>query len=218
MQTPLRSGMPYRYGAIVLLLLIAGMSVPVRAGDTGRFIGSVLVEWLEDPFVQRMKLAADFGFVDENGKTWTAHQGQKLDGGAFPPVARAIVGLPYAGDYRRAFVVYESYTRANSEPWPAVHRMLFNASRVEGLDEIEAKILYTVAYASGSRWEIKESSRCFGSCHAAAPALSWRPAVADTELRDWVEWTRRVNPSLDRIDEYLNGVIKRPGPHLFMQR
>ena len=202
----------------IILFVVAGICVPVRAGESPRFIGHVTVEWLDDPFVPKIKLLADFGFADGSGRIWLARNGHTLDEGALPPVARTVIGSPLAGEFRRAYVVYEYYTHIRTEPWPAVHRMLFNSSRVEGMEEIDAKILYAVAYAAGSRWEIKESSLCFSSCHKAAAELSWRPAVSDADLRQWADWARRTNPTLDEIDEFLNAAIKRPGPHLFVQR
>ncbi len=188
------------------------------ADSPAAFIGKVVVEWLDDPFVQKMRLAADFAFQDAEGKTWLARAGQVVDGRAFPPVAQMLAGPPLSGEYRKAFVVYESYARHMTEPWRAVDRMLYGASRTEGMDEIDAKVVYAAAYAAGSRWETKATSTCFGSCHAAAPSLTWRPAVNETDLRRWGDWVRANNPALNEIDAHLDAEIRRPGPHLFVQR
>jgi len=187
------------------------------AADIGRFTGKVVVEWLDDdPFVRKMKLLEDFGFQEPDGRLWVARKGAVLDGVSIPLVFRDNVGLPFDGAYRRASVVYDYYCRLMSEPWRDVHRMFYQASLADGVGEIDAKVMYMTLYAGGPRWERRGSS-CFGSCHAAAPSLTWEPALEGTDLKPVRVWVRQTNPSLDDIDRRLDAVLKRPGPHIFAQ-
>jgi len=199
-------------------LFLAGVFVcaAALAAGQGRFVGKVVVEWLDDPFVPKMQLREDFGFEDAAGKLWLARQGQVLDGAALPPMFRTIIGMPFDGDYRRSSVVYDYYCHAMTEPWRAVHRMFYHAAVTEGVDEAHAKLMYAAVYAAGMRWETPGSS-CFKSCHAAAPALAWKPAVDEKDVAPVIEWVRQANPALEEIDARLDTALKRPGPHVFAQ-
>jgi hypothetical protein len=203
-----------------LLVLVAGacMCCAALSAETGRFAGKVVVEWLDDdPFVPTMRLAEDFAFEDANGKSWVAQKGHVLDGRSLPPAFRALVGQPFAGDYRKSCVLYDYYVHTMAEPWPDVHRMFYRAALAEGVDAVEAKVMYLVLFAQGSRWEVHGSS-CFGSCHAAAPALVWRPVVHEEDLRPLAERIRQSNPSLEQIEQWAIGAIHKPGPHIFAQQ
>jgi hypothetical protein len=200
------------------LLILAGMFVGAAAlsAGQGRFVGKVVVEWLDDPFVAKLQLREDFGFEDQAGKLWLARQGQVLDGTSIPLVFRSMIGMPFVGDYRRASVVYDYYCHAKTEPWRDVHRMFYHASLTEGVGEVEAKVMYATLYAAGMRWEMSGSS-CFRSCHAAAPSLTWKPQVESKDVSPVVEWIRQVNPALEEIDARVDAAVKRPGPHVFAQ-
>jgi len=200
------------------LFVLAGVFVGAAAlaAAQGKFVGTVVVEWLDDPFVPKLQLREDFGFEDQAGKLWLAPQGQVLDGASIPPAFRDRIGMPFVGDYRRASVVYDYYCHVMSEPWRDVHRMFYSASLTEGVGEVNAKVMYATLYAAGLRWELPGSS-CFRSCHAAAPSLTWKPQVEETDVRPVVEWVRQVNPTLEEIDKRVDGVLKKPGPHVFAQ-
>jgi hypothetical protein len=80
----------------------------------------------------------------------------------------------------------------------------------------DAKAMYAVLAAQGSRWEIK-GSHCFGSCHGATLPLEWRPMVDERKVGELVAWVRAADPSLEEIDERARKTIKSPGPHIFEQ-
>jgi hypothetical protein len=181
-----------------------------------RFVGKVVVEWLDDPFVPTLQLREDFGFQDQDGKLWLAPRGQVLDGASIPLAFRDMIGMPFVGDYRRASVVYDYYCHVMSEPWRDVHRMFYYASLTEGVGEVNAKVMYAALYAAGLRWEMPGSS-CFKSCHAAAQSLTWRPYVEEKDLEPVVDWVKQANPPLREIDERVDAAVKRPGPHVFAQ-
>jgi hypothetical protein len=200
------------------VFVLAGIVVVAAAlaAAPGRFVGKVVVEWLDDPFVPKLRLREDFGFEDQTGKLWLARQGQVLDGASIPPVFRETIGMPFVGEYRRASVVYDYYCQVMSEPWRDVHRMFYRASVTEGVGEVDAKVMYAALYAAGLRWEMPGSS-CFGSCHAAAPSLTWKPQTEEEDVRPVLEWVRRTNPNLEEIDKRVDAAVKKPGPHVFAQ-
>jgi uncharacterized protein DUF1353 len=200
------------------LMVLAGIFVGAAAlsGAQGRFVGKVVVEWLDEPFVPKLQLREDFGFEDPAGKLWLARQGHVLDGASIPPVFRDTIGMPFVGEYRRASIVYDYYCQVMSEPWRDVHRMFYYASLTEGASEVNAKIMYATLYTAGLRWEMP-GSRCFSSCHAAAPSLTWKPQVDNEDVTAVVEWIRQANPGLEEIDKRVDATLKKPGPHVFAQ-
>ena len=200
----------------LFVLLGISLSAAVLSAAQGRFVGKVVVEWLDDPFVAKLQLREDFGFEDQAGKLWLARQGQVLDGASIPLVFRDMIGMPFVGTYRRASIIYDYYCQAMSEPWRDVHRMFYYASLTEGAGEVNAKIMYAALYAAGLRWEMRGSS-CFRSCHAAASSLSWKPQVEDKDVRPVADWIRQANPGLEEIDARVDAAVKKPGPHVFAQ-
>jgi Protein of unknown function (DUF1353) len=200
-------------------LLCCYAILPAAASDDarGKFAGSVIVEWLEDKSAhQRMKLLEDFAFEDARGRRWVAPKHHVIDASSIPPVFRSLIGPPFDGAHRKAAVLHDYYASAKAEAWKDVRRMFFDASRASGIAEVDAKVMYMALYAEAPRWEPRSSS-CFNHCHAARSELVWRPVVAENELRPIVEWIDRDDPTLDQIEEKVNAVTKKPGPHLFAQ-
>lgn len=187
------------------------------AAQTG-FMGNVAVEWDDSDIFnrQKVKLLADFGFLDSAGKQWVAHKGAELDGASFPPLVQQMVGYPFVGEQRRAGLLHDYFAQTLTHDWKAVRRMYYEALLAEGHGETEAKTAYAVLYAAGLRWEVKGST-CYINCHSGASALRWRPDVMDFELEAVVEALGTGNPTLDEIDTLVDAAVPRPGPHLFSQ-
>jgi hypothetical protein len=195
---------------------VLGLCSMLRAG-AAEFDGKVVLELLDDiEFDHKLKLVQDFSFRDEQGHVWLAPRGAVLEGWSVPRELRTLPGLPVESDYRKASVVHDFHSRARSEPWRAVHRMLYAASLSEGISGAEAKMLYLAVYAGGWRWEARGSS-CYGSCHAAADLLAWRPDATRAELLPVAQWLQHSDPSLEEIEKRVDVALKRPGPHLFAQ-
>jgi hypothetical protein len=189
----------------------------VAAADSGQFIGKVVVEWVDDdPFIQKMRLVDEFRFVDSHGKAWIVPRDAVLDGRSLPLRFRETIGLPFQGQYRKSSVVYDYYCQVKSEPWRPVHRMFYDAAVGEGVEQTDAKIMYMTLYGAGLRWEMAGSS-CYRGCHAAVVSLTWKPAVEDLDFTPIIEWIRQAQPDLPQIDERLDAMIKKPGPHIFVQ-
>ena len=204
-------------GRALLAIVAACLCTVAMSADQARFSGKVVVEFLDEvEFAQKLRLLEDFAFTDAGGKVWLARKGSILDGESVPRELYSLGGLPFPAEYRKAAVVHDYFCRVRTEPWRRVHRTLYHASVVEGVSETQAKALYAVAYAGGWRWEPNGSS-CFRSCHAAAGALAWKPAVTLAQVQPVLQWIAQHGPALDEIDARLDAVIRRPGPHLFAQ-
>jgi len=202
---------------LAVLMLGVCLGTLCAAAETPGFIGRVVVEWLDDdPFVPKIALVEAFAFSDAGGRRWIAEKGQVLDGRSIPLLFRDLVGPPFGGDYRKSTVVYESQCYAMDASWRDVHRLFYDASRAEGVPELDAKLMYMALYAAGLRWEPRGSS-CFRGCHASAESLSWKPLTAAEEVAPVVQWIRQTNPRLEQIDRKLDAAIMKPGPHIFVQ-
>lgn len=221
MSSPFRHGLRWVSTRTKLLVaLAAGISLGVAAwaADTGHFTGRVAVELLDDiQFDHKLRLLEEFAFVDPSGKQWQARKAGVIDWVALPAELRSLHGLPPVTDLRKASVIHSYFAHAQSEPWREVHRMYYAANVAEGMSEPEAKILYLAQYAGGWRWETRASS-CFGSCHAAAASLAWKPELEVSDLKPLVDWIWQTKPTLDQIDTRADAVIRRPGPHFFAQQ
>jgi hypothetical protein len=186
--------------------------------DQARFSGKVVIEFADEiELSYKMRLLEDFAFVDAGGKVWLAPKGGIIDSESVPRGLHALNGLPYLVEYRKSAIIHSYYCGVKAEPWRQVHRTFYHASIVEGVSEIQAKSLYAVVYAGGWRWEPRESS-CYRSCHAAAASLAWTPSVTAAEIQPVLQWIAQTGPTLDKIDEHLDAMIKKAGPHLFAQR
>jgi hypothetical protein len=189
--------------------------VPSAGGQA--FSGRVVLEVLDEIALDhKLRLLEEFSFRDGNGRVWTAPMGAVLDGWSVPRELRAVPGLPLDYEYRKAAVLHDHYSLTRAEPWRAVHRMLHAAALAEGIPPIEANTLYMTIYASGWRWEPQGSS-CYGSCHAAASLLAWRPDATVAELAPIAVWLQTTPASLAEIEARVDAALKRPGPHLFAQ-
>jgi hypothetical protein len=93
--------------------------------------------------------------------------------------------------------------------------MFYEASIVEGVLPIEAKVMFMLMNAGGSRWAERRSSNCFNSCHAGDSELSWRPLVDDDQVIALVSWVREGDPSLDEIERRVEETLLHRGPHIF---
>ena len=203
--------------ALPVAVLCVG-AIDVLSAGVGSFLGKVAVEWDDSDAFNRykVKLLNDFGFQDPAGKQWVARQGALLDGSSFTPLFEEMVGLPFAGEHRRAGILHDFYAQQLSETWKDTRRMYYAAVLAEGLNENEAKTAYAILYGAGLRWE-KKGSTCYINCHSAVSSLAWKPDVTKNELETGLDVLEEGNPSLDDIDRAMDAVIPRPGPHLFSQ-
>lgn len=200
-----------------LLCLVALLALPGAGGaESGGFEGKVVVEWVDAPFASSLRLVEDFGYREPEGKLWVASRGQVLEGKGLPPLLRDYVGQPFDGAFRKAALVYDAAVQKMVEPWERAQHMFFEAAVSEGVAPADAKIMYLVLGAQGTRWEVA-GSRCYGSCHGNLAPLEWRPVVDEKRLGELVQWVRAADPSLRDIDLRVQAAIRAVGPHIFTQ-
>ena len=201
------------------LVLLAFMWAPalVQSDEAAHFEGRVVVEWLDDnPFLPTMRIVQDFGFRQAEGRLWRVPGGTVLEGKSMPPLFRDRIGAPFEGSFRKSAVVYDYATQSRGETWKDAQRMFYEASVAEGVMPSEAKAMYLVLQAQGSRWEVV-GSRCYGFCHGKSEPLIWRPMADDQRLAELLNWVRASDPGLEEVEARARAAILDPGPHVFPQ-
>jgi hypothetical protein len=207
----------YGWSIRLAVTLATCCACPLLQAEEATFSGRVMLELVEEiAHDHQLRLLQDFSFRDEYGREWRAPSGALLDGWTIPRELRGLQGLPLESEFRKSAVLHDHFSQAKSGRWRDVHRMLYSASLAEGIPPTDAKVLYMIVYASGWRWEPKGSS-CYGSCHAAAAMLAWRPDATAAELAPVADWLQQSDPTLEQIDQRVDAALKRPGPHLFTQ-
>jgi hypothetical protein len=149
-----------------LVGFLAARSAPQSpAGPWGRFEGDVVARWDDDG--RTMTLEQPFAYVDPRGDRWPAAAGTVVDGASIPRAFWSLVGGPFSGRFRNASVVHDSACHARDRPWPAVHRMFYEACRCGGVAAVQAKTMYYAVHHFGPRWRVEER----------ATLVAGRPAV-----------------------------------------
>ena len=117
----------------------------------GRYTGKLILEPM--PGRQQMKTVEDFGFQDADGRHWPVPPGTSVDGTSIPKAVWSLLGRPWEGKYREAFVLHDYHCTVRSADWQTVHRMFYRAMLVSGVSERRAKLVYAGVYFAGPRWE-----------------------------------------------------------------
>lgn len=155
------------------LLAVGGASLLVRcasAQTTGRFLGPLLVEMLDDG--RNVRLTAPFGYEDPVGKRWDVPSGEQTDGASVPRFFWQAYP-PFTGQYRRAAVIHDYFCRTEGGPsapsasWKAVHAVFYDAMLTAGVSAATAKLLWAAVYNFGPRWGLGVRSRGPGAVQGA---------------------------------------------------
>ncbi len=116
-----------------------------------RFIGDVKTLWLKGS-LRKMELISRVQFIDKQGIEWEAPKGSIIDGASIPRFFWRFIGSPFVGHYRRASVVHDVYCVTKSRPHKQVHKMFYEAMRVDGVGYIKAKVMYIAVRLGGPKW------------------------------------------------------------------
>src|SRR5581483_12072126 len=73
------------------ILLITGQTA--LSLDYGKYVGTVQAEWLPDG--RKMRLLAEFSYVDPKGTKWIAPAGWIVDGASIPQTMWSFSGGPF---------------------------------------------------------------------------------------------------------------------------
>lgn len=117
---------------------------------TAFFSGQVLTLW--NGKTREMKLMKKLTFTDSNNILWTAPKHSKVDGASIPRFFWFFIGSPFSGKYRRASVVHDVYCVTKSQPYKRVHKMLYEAMRVDNVNYFKAKAMYYAVKLGGPKW------------------------------------------------------------------
>jgi hypothetical protein len=204
--------------AMALLLAISFIVLPARADNFGRYIGTVQAEWLSDG--RRMKLLADFIYVDPSEVQWLAPKGWVVDGASIPRIAWTLVGGPFEGKYRDASVIHDVACDQKAQPWELVHLTFYYGMRASGVKHGAALLMYWAVYFGGPRWKHTFQTRAIPRSEVESAVGVFRaqidpnskasvyvnrlprPKVHTAEpLPEMVQVTMTVEPSKSRITE-----------------
>lgn len=182
---------------------------PKVDGEWGRFSGSPKTEWLDDG--RNMIVLEDFTYTDTAKKVWLAKAGSKVNGASIPSPLWSIMGGPFEGKYRNASIVHDVACVERKEPSEAVHEMFYRACRCGGIEEIQAKILYSAVQLGGPSWVLKQVHESHARKDAQGNvvtesvtriiAVESAPVVNldEAKMKQLAEMIKERNPSLDQI-------------------
>jgi hypothetical protein len=164
-----------------------------QAQSSGRYIGTVVTEWLPDS--RRMKLVQPFEFIDTLGRRWPVPSGTVVDGASIPQVFWSLIGGPFEGRYRGPSVIHDYFCEIRTRPSSVVHRNFHEGMLVSGVRASLALLMYKAVDAFGPQWaDPKIDPRCeifgedydFDYCaRNTAKPIAFRPAISRAKLNDF---------------------------------
>ena len=181
---------------------------------SGSFEGNVIVEWLDDPYVLKMRLTRDFAFRQADGKTWLVPADAIVDGRSMPRLFVSLTGRPFNSAFRKTTLVYDYAAKAKRRSWDEAQAMFYEGALSEGIVPVEAKVIYMLLSATGLRWAVRGDRDCYGRCHSVDANLEWSPKVREEEVVALVSWVRSEDPPLDEIERRVGKVILDDSPHM----
>jgi hypothetical protein len=196
---------------------LPGVANSANAGgrDRGKFVGDgIIVQLKDDPFVTHYRLVDELRFETADGEVWVTPANAILDGRSMPQLFIKLFGNPFDLDFRKTAITYDFAVKSKYHPWKRAQRIFYDSAVTEGVDPVEAKVMYTLLSASGSRWAQHSPDGCFNRCHNRFKELEWRPTINEQQLISMLDWVRKENPTLDAIDERASEVIIDKGPHI----
>jgi Protein of unknown function (DUF1353) len=196
--------------ALVSLLGFRQVSLAGDLSAYGHFEGPLQIELLGGPGGRNGKLLAPYVFVDPDQKLWTAPKGLVTDGASIPRPLWSIVGSPWTGLYRNAAVIHDAYCDSHSEPWQAVHRVFYRAMLANGVNPLQAKIMYAAVYRFGPRWDFTYGAKTCPNCLSVPYHVkTFTPAASQTEMKALKEEIEQTDPPIDAIESKSDQAITR---------
>jgi len=206
---------------LVISIVLATLTVETSFAGTdelvaGAFDGTAIIERLDGgPFSPQWRLTEELLFRRASGEVWVTPSGAMLDGRSVLKLFVQLIGQPFESAFRKTAISYDYAVKSKYHPWRDAQRMFYEGAVAEGVVPIDAKVMYLLLSASGTRWALHGPNSCFNRCHNGNKELEWRPRVDDEKLVSLVSWVREDAPSLDAIDQRASEVIIEKGPHIF---
>ena len=202
-------------------IVSAVVSISTSAAQTdqpvvGGFEGEAVLERLDDdPFVPRFRLIGELRFKRAGGQVWSTPANTILEGRSVPTVFVQLKGHPFESEFPKTAITYDYAVESKQRTWEEAKQMFYEAAVTEGIDPVEAKAMYMLLRASGTRWAMHGPNSCFSRCHVSEEELEWRPRVDHEKLVALLEWVRSESPTLDAVDQRASEAIIEKGPHIF---
>lgn len=186
----------------IFFLLFTHRALPATdLSQYGHFEGPLDIELLGGPNGRNGRLLAPYVFVDPDQKAWTAPKGLVTDGASIPRALWSIVGSPWTGLYRNAAVIHDAYCDSHSEPWQAVHRVFYRAMLANGVNPLQAKIMYAAVYRFGPRWDFTYAVKSCPNCIAVPYQVkTFTPSASKSEMKALKERIETVDLPLEEIE------------------
>ena len=207
----------HSYKELFLIIIIAFCAIDETLVYAGEFHGNPLIEQLDTiKYSQHVKLIREFTYVDNSGEIWTSGTNRPIPIHLLSDEIRQLRPLPSEFDYLKTTLIYQSQSVQATEPWRRVRNIVFEALLDEGLQEHIAKMIYAAVRAEGWRWEPIGSS-CYSSCHSNTSVLRWRAIPDYGQLHVTLDWILKDFPTTNQIDNRIDALILKTGPHIFGQ-
>jgi hypothetical protein len=179
--------------------------LPIYGQNNGHFVGELEFSETEAHGQVLFTLKKDFEYVDPKGVRWQAKAGLQTDGATIPRVFWPLVGHPYGGLYLRAAVIHDYYCVPQNRyrKWEAVHRVFYEGMLTNGVQPLQANLMYFAVWRFGPRWQVSEIKPCVSSsgniCHSMATRAY---LVRSEQVRefDTKAETRRLGEIAHRMD------------------
>lgn len=183
---------------LFLLICMNATAETYQVGPNGHFTGPLDLRMSGNG--RTATLLAPFGFVDQTDKTWLAPKGVTVDGASIPEILWSVVGSPWTGKYREASVIHDYYCETRTDTWQNVHRVFYDAMLVNGVSELQAKIMYAAVYRFGPRWNFKYTPACEGCMAVPYQVPFYRPEPNAAEAEQLKLKVQTGNLSLEAIE------------------
>jgi len=199
------------FGRVVTALTLCCLAVFVSANTVevrkGRFIGSIVAEWLGDG--RKMKLREPFGYRSPDGQAWHVPENTVVDGATIPSFLWSLTGGPFEGRYRAASVIHDHYCNNRARPWQDVHRVFYDAMVTSGVGPRRAWLMYKAVETFGPRWTPAKSNptclradgtldleQCTQNSEGPKPKLKW----PQRDAKDIAKFLERMEGAADPAD------------------
>ena len=180
---------------------------------------------LKDRALPFYRTAKEIEFIDARPSKWVAPRNTLTDGASIPKLFFKVIGTPRSKEFINAATLHDAYCgvgnqslpQFHSNTWQNVHRMFYDALRVDGTPPKKAKIMYAAVYLAGPRWNMPGTGpkvRAIpGLMVITAPIVAGPPntplpklvpdEVLIGEMKAAMAFINATNPSLRRLENYL---------------
>lgn len=194
-------------GMIVLLVLLGiGHAQAQLRPEYGSFLGPLDLRMSGNG--RDASLLAAFVYIDPQGKKWEAPQGITVNGASIPQPLWSLIGSPWTGRYREASVVHDYFCDKRNESWRGVHKMFYRAMLANGVEALQAKLMYATVYRFGPRWDFECTPQCANCLAVPYHVDAYTPKFDLDQFEALKAKVQTSNPSLDQIESDADAAVR----------